>query len=74
MASSCTYYVPKYGSTSLCDQICGLQKVDRLTHASRTDKKVKTEGPEILLNNIFYFKNVVIDGPIMSLCLPLLSF
>ena len=32
MASSCIYYVPKFGSTSLCDQNTGLQSADRQTH------------------------------------------
>ena len=33
---------------------------------TRTDKKkVKTEGPEILSNDIFYFKTVIIDGVII---------
>ena len=32
MASSCTYYVPKCGSTRLCDQNCGVQPADTHTH------------------------------------------
>ena len=55
---------PKYGSTSLCDQNCGLQSVDRQTesqtHATWTDKSLKTEGPKILSNDIFYFRTVII--------------
>ena len=31
MASRCTYYVTKCGSTSLCDQNCGLQSEHRQT-------------------------------------------
>ena len=31
---------------------------------TRTDKKVKTEEPKILSNDIFYFKTVNIGGPI----------
>ena len=67
MTSSCTYYVPKCGSTRLCDQNCGVQsadrQTDRQTHVRRTDKSLKTEGPKILPNYIFYFKTVIIDGP-----------
>ena len=69
MASSCSYCVqPKYGSTSLYDQNCGLQSADRQTdrhtpHA-RSEKRVKIEGPMILSNDIFYFKTVIIGGPI----------
>ena len=63
MASSCTYYLTKCGSTSLCDQSCGVQPADRQTHA-RTDKKVKSEGSKILSNYISYFKTVIIGGPI----------
>ena len=70
-ASSCSYYgQTKYGSTSLCDQNCGLQSEDRQTNrqtetqtdATRTDKKLKTEGPMIFSNDIFYFKTVMIIG------------
>ena len=47
IASSCTYYVPRCGSTSLCDQNCGLQSTDRQTdrhtdtqtYATRTDRQ-----------------------------------
>ena len=79
MASSCTSYEPNCGSTSLCDQNCGLQSEHRQTH-TRTDKSLKTEGPMILSIDIFYFKTVIIGGPIVIntqfynnwLCLPLL--
>ena len=37
MTSSCTYYVPKCGSTRLCDQNCGVQPADRQTHGRHTD-------------------------------------
>ena len=70
MASSCTYYVPKCGSTRLCDQNCGVQPADRQTHRhtdTGTDKSLKTEGPKILSNDIFYFRTVIIGGPIISL-------
>ena len=68
MASSCTYNVPKCGSTRLCDQNCGVQPADRQTdtrqtHGRRTDKSLKTEGPMILSIDIFYFKTVIIGGP-----------
>ena len=38
---------PKYGSTSLCDQNCGVQSADTQTaHRQHTDRhRVKTEGP-----------------------------
>ena len=29
-----------------------------------TDKSLKTEGPKILSNDIFYFRTVIIGGPI----------
>ena len=55
----------------MCDQNCGVQSADRHTHTNtaheRTDKKVKTEGPKILSNYIFYFKPVITGGPISSL-------
>ena len=38
---------------------------DTHTHA-RTDKKVKTEGPKIFSNYIFYFKTAIIGGPISN--------
>ena len=71
MASSCTYYVPKCGSTSVYDKNCGLHSADRHTHSTHTDtgtdKKVKTERPKILPNEIFYFKTVMlIGGPIIQ--------
>ena len=65
-ASSCSYGLTKYGSTSLCDQNYGLQSEDRHTHTHRgTDKTLKTEGPMILSNDIFFLKTVIIGGPIM---------
>ena len=70
-ALSWSYGQTKYGSTSLCDQNCGLQSEHRHTdtHTNRhtdtwTDKSLKTEGPKILSIDIFYFKNVIIGGPI----------
>ena len=67
MASSCTYYEPNCGSTSLCDQNCGVQpadrQTDRITHTG-IDKSLKTEGPKILSNDIFYFRTLIIGGPI----------
>ena len=36
---------------------------DRQTHTG-TDKSLKTGGPKILSNYIFYFKTVIIGGPI----------
>ena len=38
-------------------------RTDRHTHG-QTYRKVKTEGPKILSNDIFYFKTVIIAGPI----------
>ena len=71
MASSCTYYERNCGSTSSCDQNCGLQPADRQTDGQTdthtdtwTDKSLKTEGPKILSNDIFYFRTVIIGGPI----------
>ena len=73
MDSRCTYYLTKCGSTRLCDQNCGVQPADRQTHRQKnthththtgTDKSLKTEGPKILSNDIFYFKTMIIGGPI----------
>ena len=50
-------------------QVCVIKTVayrawtDRQNHR-RTDKSLKNEGPTILSNDIFYFKTVVIGGPI----------
>ena len=72
MASSCTYYEPNCQSTSLCDQNCGLQSEHRHRHTHThthtqthtwTDKSLKTEGPMILSNDVFFFKTVIIGGP-----------
>ena len=66
MASSCTYYVPEWGSTRLSDQNCRVQPADSQTHRHTdtwTDKILKTEGPKILSNDIFYFRTVIIGGP-----------
>ena len=64
MASSCKIQ-PKYGRTRLCDQNCGVQNADRQTDG-QTGRKIKTEGPKILSNYIFYFKTVmIIGGPIV---------
>ena len=50
MASSCKKLQPKYGSTSLSDQNCGVQPAERHTHTqTQADKSLKTEGPKILL-------------------------
>ena len=68
-ASSCSWSWPKYGSTSLCDQNCGLQSEHRQTDTQTdtgTDKSLKTEGPMILSDDIFFFKTVIIGGPIME--------
>ena len=35
----------------VCDENCGVQSLDRRTE---TDRNVKTEGPKILSNDIFY--------------------
>ena len=58
--------LPKYGMTSLCDQSCSVQPADRNTH-TWTDKSLKTEGPMILSNDIFFFKTVIIGGSILIL-------
>ena len=69
MTSSSTYYVSKCGSTRLCDQNCGVQPADRQTDTQThtgTDKSLKTEGPKILSNDIFYFRTVIIGGPMSN--------
>ena len=40
------------------------RQTDRQTDG-RTDKSLKTEGPMIQSIDIFYFKNVIIGGPIV---------
>ena len=66
---------PKYGSTSLCDQNCGVQSLDRHTsHVRRTDKSLKTEGPKILSKDILYFRTVIIGGPIICLRVDVLMY
>ena len=35
------------------------------THTG-TDKSLKTEGPKILSNDIFYFRTVIIGGPTLE--------
>ena len=49
----------------MCDQNCGVQSGHRQTH-EQTDRKVKTEGPKILSNDIFYL-NVIIGVPTSDL-------
>ena len=39
------------------------RQADRQKHGP-SDRKVKIEGPKILSNDIFYFKTVIIGGPI----------
>ena len=41
-------------------------RTDTHTH-TRTDKSLKTEGPMILSNDIFYFGTVIIGGPTSKL-------
>ena len=40
-------------------------RTDRHTDTG-TDKSLKTEGPKILSNDIFYFRTVIIGGPITA--------
>ena len=54
-------------------QVCVVKNVayrartDTQTNATRTDKKVKTEGRKILPNDIFFFRTpiIFIVGPIL---------
>ena len=64
----------------MCDQNCGVQSLDRQKDTG-IDKRLKTEGPKLLSNNIFYLKTVIIGDPINSNLLtqathyhPLVSF
>ena len=76
MTSSCIYYVPKCGLTRLCDQNCGVQPAEgqthrqthTQTHGHMDSKSLKTEGPMILSIDIFYFRTVIIGGPIKKKC------
>ena len=63
MASSCTYYLTKCGSTSLCDQTMAYRaRTDRRTDTRHTDRqKKKTERPKILSNDIFYFNGSIMN-------------
>ena len=65
MASSCTNRETKYGSTCLRDQNSGVESADRQTDRKHTDRQkiLKNEGPKIMSYDIFYFKNVIIGGP-----------
>ena len=61
---------PQYRLANLCDRKQPRQ-TDRQTErqkdrqtARQTDRKVKTEGPKILLNDIFYHMTVIIGGSI----------
>ena len=56
--------LPEYGLTTLCEQNCGVQSVDKQTHG-QTDRQIKTEGPKILSNDIFYFRTVIFGVPII---------
>ena len=47
-------------------------RTDRHTH-TETDKSLKTEGPMILSIDIFYFKTVIIGGPITYLSRMIMS-
>ena len=62
-------------------QVCVIKAVayslatDRQTHVTGTDKSLKIEGPNILSNDIFYFRTVIIGGPIIyhAMCTGLVS-
>ena len=41
------------------------RQTDRHTYTG-TDKSLKTEGPKIMSNDIFYFRTVIIGGPILK--------
>ena len=45
----------------------GQTETQHTSHITWTDKSLKTEGPKILLNYIYYFKTVIICGPIEKL-------
>ena len=52
-------------------QVCVIKTVAYRLETDRhtdgwTDKSLKTEGPMILSNDIFYFKTVIIGGPILQ--------
>ena len=45
-------------------KVCVIKTMAYKTRTDRrADKKVKTEEPKILSNDIFYFKTVIIGGP-----------
>ena len=47
-------------------QVCVIKTVaHRVWTETRTDKSLKTEGPKILSTDIFYFRTVIIGGPII---------
>ena len=52
-------------------QVCVIKTVAYSLRTDRhtdtwTDKSLKTEGPKILSNDIFYFRTVIIGGPITN--------
>ena len=58
-------WIDKFVCSKLWRTECG--QTHTQTHATRTDKKVKAEGPMISSNDIFYFKTVMIIGGPISL-------
>ena len=42
-------------------------RTDRQTDSTGTDKSLKTEGPKILSTDVFYFRSVIIGGPILKI-------
>ena len=61
---------PKYRLTSLCDENCGEESLNRPTDTQtdtqadrRKDRKVETEGPKVMYIDVRYLRTVVIGGP-----------
>ena len=65
--SSHTQLTPKFGLTSLCDQNCGVQSVNRHSDRQTHNRKVKTEGHKIMYIDIRYLLTLIMfGGPIIS--------
>ena len=57
-------WIDKFVRSKLWRTACG--QTDGQTDVRRTDKSLKTEGPMILSIDIFYFKTVIIGGPMIA--------
>ena len=62
---------PKYMDLQVCviKTVMYRARTDTDTQTDRlTDREVKTEGPKILSNDIFYLQTVIMSGPSNPTC------